>query len=280
MYKDMVYVDRNGRKLAVVCSQSGGYEDAPTIFFVHGSMARLGQFREIIKNCQGLGWRTVSYDLYGCGRSEKPVGGDYSTAAHLKDLEFIYKRYSDKTGSQPNFLVAHSFGCSLALSHALRSSSAKHMAGTLRGILLLGPAHPNSKQMKSRRRLFSLPTWLLRCMGGILSRGFKERAFSSQTLDRSAEQAKDTTRKRALAYAESTSGANKMHVVREFYSRCNWVTDDELAQFGFAPVTSPIALTAAAELAEKGFSVLPNMIDPAWLAQLRERFETLSSDEG
>ena len=56
--------------------------------------------------------------------------------------------------------------------------------------------------------------------------------------------------------------------------------DSELARLGFVSITSPIALTAAVELAEKGFTVLPDMIDRAWLAQLRERFETLSREEG
>jgi ectoine hydroxylase-related dioxygenase (phytanoyl-CoA dioxygenase family) len=54
--------------------------------------------------------------------------------------------------------------------------------------------------------------------------------------------------------------------------------DEKLLQLGCKPV--PLPQIQRDELDEQGFTLLENIIDPPWLAQLRQAFDTIHAQEG
>ena len=54
--------------------------------------------------------------------------------------------------------------------------------------------------------------------------------------------------------------------------------DETLLQQGFTP--QPLSSTQYHELDENGFTILENIITPAWLDRLRQAFEELVEQEG
>ena len=212
---------RRGRRIMVLHQRAKVSPSKGTIFFVHGSMARLGQFRAQLDYFIRQGkYDVVAYDYYGCGRSPKDSikWDDYTTTAHLDDLRSIYNRFLSRSGK--NVVVAHSFGCTLAVrlvSGITRSAHAK----VPDAVFLLGGGVPDVTKREKMRKLFSLPLWILRFLHPLLSRGFRERALHPDTKDEAL-----------LRYCNATSGANPMHVVQPFYAQVVFLTrtDAQLAQ--------------------------------------------------
>ncbi len=239
LYEDAVLLRlRRGRCLvAVASSPPTPAPGKPFVLFVHGSMARLGQFDAMMAACAARGWGFLAYDCYGMGRSPKPIDSApaaFSADAHLQDLLDVYAECVSRCGGggggdgagggsgggNPIVVVAHSFGCGQALR--LVRGLADPLAGLdapRRGpglpaaLVLLGSeaGAPRQDGAAKLRKIFSLPLWLLRCLRPLLSSGFKKRAFHPRSL-------KSPALSGVLTYADALSGSNPMHICQHFYT--------------------------------------------------------------
>ncbi len=92
-------------------------EDAPVVVFVHGLvMDNLSSFYYTLAGpVAAAGCRSVLYDLRGHGRSERPPSG-YGAADAVSDLFAVLDALDLR---RPVFLVANSFGGTIALNAAL-----------------------------------------------------------------------------------------------------------------------------------------------------------------
>ncbi len=187
----------------------------PCFLFVHGSMARLGQFGTLMDLAERRGFGVFAYDQFGMGRS----GGRYLSLddgldAHtslafsrdelLLDFFAFYELCCEEAGPDtPIIVCAHSFGCQLALELALNITDPLCFdmpgARTPAGLVLLGSQGPTEEERDdghdkdddncpretataSAKRLFRLPLFVLRLIRPLLSRGFKQRAFHADTV--------------------------------------------------------------------------------------------------
>ncbi|TGL19927.1 alpha/beta hydrolase [Leptospira yanagawae] len=85
------------------------------IICLHGLSGNLHSMESIIKVLHKEGHKVISYDLRGRGHSDKPLTG-YGFENHIKDLQEIILYYKLKNP----IVLGHSFGCMIALRHALR----------------------------------------------------------------------------------------------------------------------------------------------------------------
>ena len=188
----------------------------PVILFVHGSMARIGQYAALIKLAEENDYTYVAYDMYGMGRSPKPEQYRvYETDEHLSDLYHVYRFTCETYPKRPVIMIGHSYGCCLTLKLAfnLKDSCVDTSSlGLPKALLLLGAYRWNkaSARSKTMKRLFGLPLWFLRLIRPLLSSGFKAKAFAPTTLT-------DETMKSVLEYSDALSGNNAFHVVSPFY---------------------------------------------------------------
>ena len=244
---------RRGRHVAVVTRNIPCFsQTTPCFFFVHGSMARLGQFGAIIKRVEKLGCGCFSFDMFGMGRSAgryMPIddGSDaYSTSSFsrdelLLDLIAAYACCCEQSGG-PVIIVAHSFGCQLAIELALNIADPLCLdmpkARDPAGMVLLGCQGPvdggdaDLAKYAKAKRLFGLPLFVLRLIRPFLSRGFKERAFHTDTVavleginselnSGTCTPTPERSRylRNMLEYAAALSGSNSMAVCKAFYTQ-------------------------------------------------------------
>ena len=230
---------RDGRRLCVLRLPRVNVQARAegVMFFIHGSMARLSQFKDQITYFRQVGYNVIAYDYFGMGRSPKESmnPGDYSTDEHTADLLRLYELFlggdSQTQGSDlhwvrgPVHIVGNSFGCSqaLRLSHHVLLNYGKSQ-NILRSVTLLGSGIPSPGKMKQARRIFSLPLWILRLLHPLLSSGFKDRALHPDTVK--GNEAGNLIHIRLLKFSEAVSGANPMHVVQPFYLQMQQI--DEL----------------------------------------------------
>ncbi|TGL40352.1 alpha/beta fold hydrolase [Leptospira perdikensis] len=85
-----------------------------TIVCLHGLSGNLYSMKPLAERLNRFGYRVLSYDLRGRGKSDKPKSG-YGFKNHIKDLRGIIAHYKIKN---PIFF-AHSFGCMIALRYAI-----------------------------------------------------------------------------------------------------------------------------------------------------------------
>ncbi|MBM9548006.1 alpha/beta hydrolase [Leptospira sp. 201903074] len=85
-----------------------------TIVCLHGLSGNLYSMKPLAERLNRLGFRVLSYDLRGRGKSDKPESG-YGFQNHIKDLSGILSYYKIKN---PIFF-AHSFGCMIALRYVI-----------------------------------------------------------------------------------------------------------------------------------------------------------------
>jgi 3-oxoadipate enol-lactonase len=96
------------------------------VVLVHGAMDRAKSFRHVVKHLPDL--RVIEYDRRGYGAS-LPTGTPAELAEHVKDL-------LDVVGDEPATVVAHSFGCVVAVAAAIQAP------GRFRGLGLWEPQVP------------------------------------------------------------------------------------------------------------------------------------------
>lgn len=90
----------------------GGPESSQeVVVFLHGTGYSYWHFNRMAAYLNGLGFRTVQYDLVGRGFSEPSANGKYGQDEHMRQLENLIDALNLP---RPLHLVGHSFGGSVA----------------------------------------------------------------------------------------------------------------------------------------------------------------------
>ncbi|MFF0115172.1 alpha/beta fold hydrolase [Streptomyces prasinus] len=76
------------------------------VIFIHGTPSHSYEWRDVVPHIEAAGFRTVTYDLLGYGRSERPVDRDTSVAAQTDLLGHLL----DALGVDRAAIVAHDIG--------------------------------------------------------------------------------------------------------------------------------------------------------------------------
>ncbi|MFR9730653.1 alpha/beta fold hydrolase [Saccharopolyspora sp. MS10] len=76
------------------------------VIFIHGTPSHSHEWRDVVPRIEAAGFRAVTYDLLGYGRSERPVDRDTSVAAQAELLEHLL----DALGVDRVSIVAHDIG--------------------------------------------------------------------------------------------------------------------------------------------------------------------------
>ncbi|MFD7699263.1 alpha/beta fold hydrolase [Streptomyces caelestis] len=87
---------------------------APVIF-VHGTPSHAYEWRDVVPHIEADGFRAITYDLLGYGRSERPVDRDTSVAAQTDLLEHLL----DALDVDRADIVAHDIGGAIGLRFAV-----------------------------------------------------------------------------------------------------------------------------------------------------------------
>ena len=208
------------RQVCLIQSHSAGPAPAakPVLLFVHGSMARLGQYNGLMKLAEAQEYTYVAYDQYGMGRSPKPEGpaNAYHTEQLAQDLLRVYQYTCDTYPNRPIVVVGHSYGCCLTLKlmFLLQDPCVDTAALPMpQATVLLGAYRWDAASKRSgtlRKVLGMPPQWFLRLVRKQLSSGFRARAFAAASLV-------DPRMSKVLEYADAVSGNNAFHVVQPFY---------------------------------------------------------------
>jgi pimeloyl-ACP methyl ester carboxylesterase len=204
---------RNERAVhLVVRDNPSASEGGATLVLVHGSMGHHAQLDSVASHFSSspLVSRVVSFDLYGCGQSDKPHGSPraFSEEEHLRDVVEICRRWSSP--SSPLVLVGHSFGTNLAIQIAARGTMGagveEHGAPPVAGLVLIGtaPTRPGSPW------LFYLPSPVLQAIRVQLGNAFLARAFHPDTPQE------------VIAASTAHNRSNPWHVTRPFYQQVRW----------------------------------------------------------
>jgi pimeloyl-ACP methyl ester carboxylesterase len=121
-------VEREGHRLA---GESIG--DGPPIVLLHGITATRRYVVHGSKVIARRGYRQISYDARGHGRSEPATrNGGYSYAELVTDLEAVLDA---EVGERPVVLAGHSMGAHTAVSYALARGD------RLAGLVVIGPTY-------------------------------------------------------------------------------------------------------------------------------------------
>ena len=93
-----------------------GQDDQAAILLVHGATVPAWEFDRLIPHLRAAGWRTIRFDLFGHGLSDRPaVRYDFSFF-----LEQALEVLDGITSHRPLTLLGHSFGAALAAAMASR----------------------------------------------------------------------------------------------------------------------------------------------------------------
>ena len=91
-----------------------GQDDQAPILLVHGATVPAWEFDRLIPHLRTAGWRTIRFDLFGHGLSDRPaVRYDFSFF-----LEQALEVLDGITSHRPLTLLGHSFGAALAAAMA------------------------------------------------------------------------------------------------------------------------------------------------------------------
>ncbi|KAH9257043.1 hypothetical protein BASA81_004864 [Batrachochytrium salamandrivorans] len=201
-----------------------------TIFFVHGAMASMENYRFQFAKFEALFEHVVAYDYFGCGMSPKLEDSweSYSTEQHSLDLAFVFHKYK----SNRNILVGHSFGT----NQVLRLCMDPETLGEITGVVLLAPAiFPDGGHW-----IFRLPEWFLSWIQPKLSESFAERAFHANT-----REAKTEEHAELLRYALQRAGSNNVHVFKSFYNQIKFIKQTEVEQRVPGPIPIELVVGSA-----------------------------------
>lgn len=91
-----------------------GQDDQPVILLVHGATVPAWEFDRLIPHLRAAGWRTIRFDLFGHGLSDRPsVRYDFNLF-----LEQALEVMDGIPSHRPLTLLGHSFGAALAAAMA------------------------------------------------------------------------------------------------------------------------------------------------------------------
>ena len=91
-----------------------GQDDQPAMLLVHGATVPAWEFDRLIPHLRAAGWKTIRFDLFGHGLSDRPaVRYDFSFF-----LEQALEVLDGISSHRPLTLLGHSFGAALAAAMA------------------------------------------------------------------------------------------------------------------------------------------------------------------
>jgi pimeloyl-ACP methyl ester carboxylesterase len=91
-----------------------GQDDQPAMLLVHGATVPAWEFDRLIPHLRAAGWRTIRFDLFGHGLSDRPaVRYDFNFF-----LEQALEVLDGISSHRPLTLLGHSFGAALAAAMA------------------------------------------------------------------------------------------------------------------------------------------------------------------
>lgn len=187
------FVDLRGLRLYYYAAGTRGAGDP--VLLLHGFATSAHLWRQIVPRVPA-GHRVIAVDLPGHGRSEPFVNGDCSAAAHARLINDLLADLR----SGPVHVVAHGFGCEIAVQLAALPERA-------RSLLLLAPAGDGQgpAAVPGRRSLAASALrvpWRFAAVEPLrryLARGFTDRAVAERSLGRHLQWFGDGTRRTALS---------------------------------------------------------------------------------
>ena len=108
---------------------------------IHGYNDYSNSFKIPGEYLSKFGIKLIAYDLRGFG-SNKDFGEWYPLETHLKDINYILKKISNKYPQKKIFLLGESMGGAIALSYAYLNKKA-----LLEGLILVSPAFWNFSKL-------------------------------------------------------------------------------------------------------------------------------------
>lgn len=200
----------DGTRLAL---RAWGDSDLPVVVLVHGLGLSTGSWGRVPELLAG-GHRVFAYDLRGHSDSEDATGGDYSLAAHARDLAAVLHHVVGQGGRA--VLVGNSLGGGIILAHARRSGD-----GRIAGVVFAGsggsgvtfPGLPARRRPVQVQRLLRA-AWLralrgtallgkrIRPLEGLANRIIRRAAFTPDDPQGAVDRVREdflATRARALA---------------------------------------------------------------------------------
>lgn len=85
------------------------------VIFIHGTPSHSYEWRDVVPHIEAAGFRAVTYDLLGYGRSERPVDRDTSVAAQTDLLQ----HFLDALGIEQVNIIAHDIGGAIGLRFSI-----------------------------------------------------------------------------------------------------------------------------------------------------------------
>ena len=137
-----------------------GPDDGPVAVCIHGLSTPSYVFAATERSLAGLGYRVLSYDLYGRGHSARPIGRQTS-AFFIRQLRALL---ADEGIEGPILLVGYSMGGAIATAFA--ASDPKRVSH----LVLIAPSGLLPVYDDWRGRFWTLPVigdWATRVFGGM-----------------------------------------------------------------------------------------------------------------
>ena len=183
-----------------------GPEGAPVAICVHGLSTPSYIFAATERSLNGLGYRVLTYDLYGRGHSARPVARQTS-AFFIRQLDALIE---DQKIEGPFLLVGYSMGGAIATAFAAARRD------RVSRLVLIAPSGLVPIYDSVAGRIWTLPVlgdWLTRVVGGIaLRRELVEHRSNATVIPDLEDRQADETRKRGFLPALLSS---RRHVLRE-----------------------------------------------------------------
>lgn len=140
-----------------------GPENGPVAVCIHGLSTPSYVFAATERSLNGLGYRVLTYDLYGRGHSARPAGRQTS-AFFIRQLTMLLE---DQAVRGPVLLVGYSMGGAIAAAYA--AADPKRVSY----LVLIAPAGLVPVYDDLKGRLWTLPgigDWATRVFGGVALR--------------------------------------------------------------------------------------------------------------
>lgn len=183
-----------------------GPEDGPVAVCIHGLSTPSYIFAATERSLVRLGYRVLTYDLYGRGFSARPAGRQ-SSLFFIRQLRALLE---DQSVDGPVLLVGYSMGGAIAAAFAAAQPD------RVSRLILVAPAGLMPVYDDWQDRLWTLPVfgdWATRVFGGVaLRRELVEHRTNATVIPDLEDRQADETRMRGFLPALLSS---RRHVLRE-----------------------------------------------------------------
>lgn len=219
-----------------------GRGKGPLIVMIHGLATPSWVFQALIPGLTIMGFRILTYDLYGRGYSDRPSGAQ-DAAFFLTQLEDLLKALEiDEELS----LFGYSMGGAIATAYAARHTD---RVGRLMLLAPAGMVYHTGALLKRCAAWGKIGDWIWDCFGGwVLRRVAMAEAGSSQ-IPNLAERVKDETGTRGYMRAILSSERHMLSTTQEAEHRAIAKTHISVISV-WAEKDIPIPLSAMGKLTE------------------------------